>query len=69
MVDAQVPSFCRVGHLAVFLQYAVVTDPVRSTLFVLSREPVIEEAMKTALPMQVPIVVEMGVGRNWLEAH
>ena len=31
--------------------------------------PVIEEAMKTALPMQVPIVVEMGVGENWLEAH
>ncbi|QDT03574.1 DNA polymerase I [Rubripirellula lacrimiformis] len=31
--------------------------------------PVIEEAMKTTLPMTVPIVVEMGVGRNWLEAH
>ena len=31
--------------------------------------PVIEEAMKSAMPMKVPIVVEMGVGRNWLEAH
>ena len=31
--------------------------------------PKIEEAMKTALPMDVPIVVEMGVGANWLEAH
>ncbi len=31
--------------------------------------PVIEEAMKTTLPMTVPIVVEMGVGKNWLEAH
>jgi DNA polymerase-1 len=31
--------------------------------------PVIEQCMTTALPMQVPIVVEMGVGRNWLEAH
>lgn len=31
--------------------------------------PVIEEAMKTALPMNVPIVVEMGTGKNWLEAH
>ncbi len=31
--------------------------------------PVIEEAMKTTLPMKVPIVVEMGVGKNWLEAH
>jgi len=31
--------------------------------------PLIEECMKTALPMKVPIAVEMGVGRNWLEAH
>jgi DNA polymerase-1 len=31
--------------------------------------PVIEEAMKSALPMKVPIVVEMGVGENWLVAH
>ncbi|WP_146523167.1 DNA polymerase I [Stieleria varia] len=31
--------------------------------------PVIEQAMKTAMPMQVPIVVEMGTGKNWLEAH
>ena len=32
-------------------------------------KPVIAEAMKTALPMEVPIVVEMGAGQNWLEAH
>ncbi|MEO1615511.1 MAG: DNA polymerase I [Planctomycetota bacterium] len=31
--------------------------------------PVIEDAMKNALPMSVPIVVEMGTGGNWLEAH
>jgi DNA polymerase-1 len=31
--------------------------------------PVVEEQMKTAIPMKVPIVVEMGTGRNWLEAH
>ncbi len=30
---------------------------------------VIIDAMKTALPMQVPIEVEAGVGENWLEAH
>jgi len=29
----------------------------------------VEEKMKTAIPLDVPIVVEMGVGRNWLEAH
>ena len=31
--------------------------------------PVISECMQTALPMDVPIVVETGVGKNWLEAH
>ncbi len=31
--------------------------------------PIIEQAMKTTLPMKVPIVVEMGVGENWLQAH
>ena len=31
--------------------------------------PVIVKAMKNALPMKVPIVVETGVGANWLEAH
>ena len=31
--------------------------------------PLIDDAMKTALPMDVPIVVEMGTGHNWLEAH
>lgn len=31
--------------------------------------PLIEEAMGTALPMEVPIEVEVGIGQNWLEAH
>lgn len=31
--------------------------------------PKIEDAMKNALPMRVPIEVEMGTGHNWLEAH
>jgi len=31
--------------------------------------PVIREAMRNALPMKVPIEVEMGVGENWLQAH
>jgi DNA polymerase-1 len=30
--------------------------------------PLIVECMTTALPMRVPIVVETGIGRNWLEA-
>ena len=29
----------------------------------------VEEKMKTAIPLDVPIVVEMGVGKTWLEAH
>ena len=32
-------------------------------------KPVIEECMKTALDLNVPIEVEMGTGKNWLEAH
>ena len=32
-------------------------------------KPLIEEAMKTALALPVPIEVEMGTGNNWLEAH
>ena len=31
--------------------------------------PAITEAMQTALKMSVPIIVETGVGNNWLEAH
>ncbi len=32
--------------------------------------PLIEEKMRTALPgLKVPIVVDLGVGKNWLEAH
>jgi DNA polymerase I len=30
---------------------------------------IIEELMRTAIPLDVPIVVELGVGRTWLEAH
>jgi len=29
----------------------------------------VEEKMRTALVMEVPIEVEVGIGRNWLEAH
>jgi DNA polymerase I len=31
--------------------------------------PIIEEKMKSAIKLDVPITVEMGIGRNWLEAH
>ena len=31
--------------------------------------PIVENAMKNAIPLTVPIVVEMGTGPNWLEAH
>jgi DNA polymerase-1 len=29
----------------------------------------VEEKMKTAIPLEVEIVVELGIGENWLEAH
>jgi DNA polymerase-1 len=31
--------------------------------------PMVEEKMKTAIPLDVPLAVEMGVGDNWLAAH
>jgi len=31
--------------------------------------PLVEEKMKSALPMQVPVEVEMNFGENWLDAH
>jgi DNA polymerase I len=31
--------------------------------------PLVEEKMQTAIPLEVPLVVEMGVGANWLAAH
>ncbi|MFT5468615.1 MAG: DNA polymerase-1 [Verrucomicrobiales bacterium] len=31
--------------------------------------PLVIETMKTALPLKVPIVVDSGIGANWLEAH
>jgi DNA polymerase-1 len=33
-------------------------------------KPIVREKMSTAIPnLKVPILVEMGVGVNWLEAH
>lgn len=32
-------------------------------------KPIIEHRMKTAIPFETPIVVDFGVGENWLEAH
>ena len=32
------------------------------------KEIVVEE-MQNALPMEIPAVVDVGVGENWLEAH
>jgi DNA polymerase-1 len=32
-------------------------------------QPIIEDRMKGALPLKVPVVVEMSTGENWLEAH
>jgi len=45
----------------------LVFDAVSDELEELS--PLVEEKMKTALPLDVPVVVEINTGRNWLEAH
>ena len=30
---------------------------------------IVEKEMQQALPLTVPVEVEIGIGRNWLEAH
>ena len=32
-------------------------------------KPIIENGMRNAIKLEVPIVVEIGTGKNWLEAH
>ena len=32
-------------------------------------QPLVEQCMRDALPLKVPVVVETGVGENWLDAH
>jgi DNA polymerase-1 len=32
-------------------------------------QPMIKHEMENAFIMDVPLVVEMGIGKNWLEAH
>ena len=34
-----------------------------------SLRPVVEKLMKEAIPLRVPVEVETGTGKNWLEAH
>lgn len=49
-----------------------VHDEIVFDLFRAERDdllPQIETAMQQALPLEVPIVVETGIGNNWLEAH
>jgi DNA polymerase-1 len=49
-----------------------VHDELVFDLFKLEEKEVralVEEKMTTAIPLEVPIEVEMGVGENWLEAH
>ena len=31
--------------------------------------PIVRTAMESAIPMDVPIEVNIGIGHNWLEAH
>ncbi len=45
----------------------LVFDAHKSELEII--QPIIEDKMKTALPLKVPVVVEMNTGTNWLEAH
>jgi DNA polymerase-1 len=32
-------------------------------------QPLVRDLMVSAIPMKVPVVVDMNTGNNWLEAH
>jgi len=32
-------------------------------------KPIIKKLMETAISTEVPLEVEVGIGKNWLEAH
>ena len=32
-------------------------------------QSIIRETMEDALPLSVPVEVDIGIGKNWLEAH
>jgi DNA polymerase-1 len=49
-----------------------VHDELVFDLFIPERDELsalVEDHMRTAIALEVPIVVELGVGRTWLEAH
>ncbi len=56
------------SHLILQVHDELVFDARKEELEVLKQ--VVQEKMVSAMPdLRVPIVVEMGVGKNWLEAH
>jgi DNA polymerase-1 len=56
------------SHMILQVHDELVFDARRDELEQL--KPIIKEKMQTALPnLKVPILVEMGTGENWLEAH
>jgi DNA polymerase-1 len=45
----------------------LVFDAKKSELDVLM--PIVEKEMREAIPLKVPVVVDMNTGENWLSAH
>jgi DNA polymerase-1 len=45
----------------------LVFDALKSEVEIL--KVLVSEKMKTAIPMTVPVVVDMNTGNNWLQAH
>ena len=55
------------SHLLLQVHDELVFDAHRAELDVL--KPLVEDCMVNAIPLQVPVVVSMDTGLNWLEAH
>lgn len=66
-IDARLRALAVESTMILQVHDELVFDLVEQEKDIIIREVV--HCMQTAIPMKVPIVVETGVGRNWLEAH
>ena len=46
-----------------------ISDDINSVDELKTLKDIVEEKMRSAIPMSVPVIVDMNTGDNWLQAH
>jgi DNA polymerase-1 len=49
--------------------HKVIVSPLARAIVMDALASLVKEGMRSALELEVPIVVDVGIGDNWLEAH